>query len=54
MGTAVSEDIVDMDNIKKRIENSEDILGRDGVEITNVPVSENPNLPPMHEKWLTV
>jgi beta-1,4-mannosyl-glycoprotein beta-1,4-N-acetylglucosaminyltransferase len=45
-------DITDAENLKTRIENSEDILCRDGVQIMKVPIAENVYLPPLYMTML--
>jgi len=39
--------------IEERIKNKSDLFGRNGINMTNIPIRENTNLPCLYDKYLT-
>ena len=39
--------------IEERIKNKSDLFGRNGINMTNIPIRENTNLPSLYDKYLT-
>ena len=46
-------EFTDEKQIESRIKNKTDLFGRNGTNITNIPIRENTNLPCQYEKYLT-
>jgi beta-1,4-mannosyl-glycoprotein beta-1,4-N-acetylglucosaminyltransferase len=47
-----NEAYTDLKTIENRIKNKHDLFGRDNEQWSNVPIKENPNLPPGYEEFL--